>query len=240
MQNTGHINEFSVLSLYFVQYQLNGPIVKNNGNRAKSFASESLYCSTVLRTRVDYFVKLKTWLRWYLWLERFSTSENISFFFWYSLSRVQDVKFRHVTVILHTLKHGHTRRARQRVCFKCESQRTVAQWRQRWRHWNYWKQQLRSLSSFISRCTQSTGTDHIPINWFQPCLNAGLTQIPISLWMIHHFIATKWNATIAMQTKIFTNRTITTKIKRRSNHSRNSNNNIINNSRSSNSTLDII
>lgn len=63
MQNTDHNNEIFVLSLY-VQYHLNGPIVKNNGNSVKLFEQQSLlYCSSILHTCADYFVKLKTWLQ---------------------------------------------------------------------------------------------------------------------------------------------------------------------------------
>lgn len=63
MQNTDFINGLPVLSVP-VQFQLNEFIVKNNGNCIESSAPESLYCSAVLRTRVDYFVKLKTWFDW--------------------------------------------------------------------------------------------------------------------------------------------------------------------------------
>lgn len=63
MQITGYINELSVLSLQHRIY-LNEFIVKNNGKSIESSASESLYCSAPLRTRVAYFVKLKTWFDW--------------------------------------------------------------------------------------------------------------------------------------------------------------------------------
>lgn len=63
MQIIGCINELSVLSLQR-QYQLNEFVVKNNGKIIESSSPESLHCSSVLRTHVDYFVKLKTWFDW--------------------------------------------------------------------------------------------------------------------------------------------------------------------------------
>lgn len=121
MQNSEHINEIIVLTL-------NGSIVRNNGNYAKSSEFESLFCLNVLRTRVDYFVKLKTWF------------PCTGYFNETLLSRKKKKKTKEISSA-----HGNITHERARSKWVTSRQFFFFFW---WRHWKLFENQRRFIKMY--------------------------------------------------------------------------------------------